>query len=273
MKAYLALLALVFFMGCTNSSPPAGGDRPSRVTAELASVEVPGTIAREDGTVRASFSFEAEEDVDDVTAKFWDLGDFLSGSCDSTLELGEVGAGQRATRTCTLRVEDVPLEDVEQKLDYLFKYRVKKYTLQLPLRIVASEEYSGDGPPVEESFSAGAVSLDPGEVEERGAAVVVLDLSGGDFATGEDCGCSIEKVTFRIPSSLSVRGLDDWYRRSCGTNFVCYEKEGLQPFSDSFELETPGVARSRTVYIGLEVEGVWKKVEGSVSTTILSPGS
>jgi hypothetical protein len=278
MKVHLALAALVFLAGCTGggggisslggSSPPANGG--AKAASEELTVYLSGLPDAVSGTEYFTIVAEASEDISEVKFLLYNLGSYLQSSCSGTSSLRDIASGQRKEVSCSLKATDTPLENTSQELMYEASYKISKYLGQVGFKVYDSEEYERVNPAGGEDFAdlgVGELRVSPENVREGETTRVVLDLSG-DLATGDNCGCNIEKVLLKIPRGFSVSGSSGWTRSSCGS-FNCYEKRNVNvPLNEEFGLSIAGVTKTETFYIGVEVEGVWKLVRGSDTVVI-----
>ncbi len=274
MRLYVALAVIVLLAGCTNNQGGLSGGTPKQSTEQGPKPTGGEVSVQFDGlpeTVNERSYFiirvRAEKDVDDLKLTLYNFGSYLKSSCSGTNYLGKMLAGQSKEISCSIEATGIPVENISQEIMYEASYKVNAAG-QVSFKVYDSSTWEGSaGGTNTDDLGVGYLEVSPANVKEGEKTELTISLSGG-LSEGENCRCSVEKLTLRIPKGFSISGSSEWSRSSCG-NFNCYEKRNLDtPFQDRLELSIIGVTKTETFYVSAEVEGAWKATSGSETVSV-----
>ncbi|MBR9689647.1 MAG: hypothetical protein GOV01_01980 [Candidatus Altiarchaeota archaeon] len=284
MKAYFALALIVLMAGCigggdglttpTNSQDTETDNSPRTHQGEELSVylsELPIDISK-GATKYFKIVAEADEDVESVKVLVYNLGNYLESSCEGSNTLRDVVAGNYKEASCSIKVVDEPIEEINQDILYEAVYKVSKYVGQVSFKVYDDDEFERVDPSYGDKdvdLVVGTLTVSPENVKEGEDIEISLNLDE-ELAQGDNCACSIEKVLVKIPQGFSVSGFTGWTRYVCGS-FNCYERRNLDtPLTNGATVSIAGVTKTNTFYVEVEVQGVWKVTRGSDTITVLS---
>ena len=280
MKRALVLVSIIFLAGCigggsetpTRPSGTTGNNEPTYSGEELTVYldELPQEIVS--GTEYFKIVAEAEDDIESVSVLIYNLGSYLTSPCDGKNTFRDIGAGETKEVSCSLKLTDEPLSDVDQEIMFEATYKVKSYVGQIDLAVYDSEEFERVNPatnPQSVSIGESRLEVSASNIEEGERAQVSIVIDGA-LAQGDLCRCSVESAILKVPQGFSVSGLESWNRYTCGS-FNCYEIKNVDaPFDESFYVSIAGVTKTDTFYIGAELSGIWKSERGSETISIPS---
>ena len=277
-KIHLVLVLLMLFAGCTTSNPQTNTktDNTSEDESKTYGKELSVSFDDFPSTISSSSSeyfkikLEAGEDIESSKILLYNLGSFLSSSCEGTTSVRDIQQGSSKQVSCTLKVDDVPFEEVEQEIKVETIYKISKDEGQIGFTIYDSEDFEKETPSINDKkteLSIGLFKIDSENIKEGESFEIEFDITE-ILGEGDICNCNIEKIVFKIPLGFSVSGLSGWNKYSCG-GFSCFEKENLNSGDISFTLSIIGVTKTETFYAGIEVFGIWKQIETKEKVTIL----
>ncbi|MBR9681324.1 MAG: hypothetical protein GOV00_00835 [Candidatus Altiarchaeota archaeon] len=281
--AVLALVALVFMSGCTETSgdneestqigdSTTGASGAAGNYISLTLENFPSVIS-EGEELRFNFKVEAHGDLEDVEVLMYDFGSHIESSCNGRNKLGDMLANEIKIKTCTLKISGEPTQEIRQEMKYELNFKIKKLETELSMKVYDNTEYERSAPAPGSDFGAlgsfGGISIEPKNVEEGRPVNVEIDLDDSRLVKNNLCNCHIEKLTFSVPTGFLVQGLSEWTKKSCGSD-ECYSTTNVNaPLKKEFTVAISGVTRSNEFYVKTTVEGIWEYVLGSQSFTIL----
>lgn len=280
MKRTLVLVSIIFLAGCiggeteTSTGPTETTDKTEPVySGEELTVyldELPQEMTK--GTEYFKIVAEAEEDIESVSVLIYNLGSYLTSPCGGKNTFRDISSGETKEVSCSLKLTDDPLSDVNQEIMFEAIYKVKSYAGQIDLVVYDSEEFERVSPstdPKSADIGAGRLEISASKIEE-GERVQVSIVIDGALSESDTCGCSVESAILKVPKGFSVSGLEAWSKYTCGS-FNCYELKNIDtPFDESFYVSIAGVTKTDTFYIGAELSGIWKSEEGSGTIILLA---
>ncbi len=276
-KSHLVLALLVLFAGCTSSDSKTNTEEEQDTTTpkiygnelSISFEDFPQTISSE-ALEYFKIKFDANENIEGVKILVYNLGSFISSSCEGKTAVRDISEGTSKQISCTLKVEDAPYDEVNQNLKFETIYKISQDKGQIEFTVYDSSDFETSHPSLSETeteLSIGSLKLDSGNIKEGEPLNVEFDITKS-LGKGDICNCNIEEIIFKIPIGFSITGLSGWNRYSCGS-FSCFKKENVDSSDISFTLSIAGVTNTETFHLGLELYGIWKQIESSKSITIL----
>ncbi len=227
-------------------------------------VNAPESIfAEEGGEEEFSLTISSESGLRKPVLIISNFGPYLtSSSCEGSISLAEITAGESREVDCDVRVKAVPSssrsQEIEYELDWTGDLDVsidgveilseERFELEDPSQ--SDAEASADYGPAELSFTIEDV---PAKTGSRVSATMRIEAdsspSSGVRCIEAEGGCShhIEEVRIKVPSGFQVMGLSGFSTTRCGEGYTCFVENKVKlsadgEFEEEFSLILPRFA-------------------------------